>query len=121
MKAAGAVRRVSRFLGIQRQEVSSYIPLLVRLWQEDGVWNVSASDLPIVVFDEDLAQARKYFADAIYSHFTTLKKLGKLEETQDHLIRLARENGFYEERIQPCQLFERINYSVEDDSLCATV
>ena len=69
------VRRVLRVLGIQKKGTIC-IPILVRIWHEDGVWNVSAFDLPIVIFDEDLEQARKYFGEATCSHFMTLEELG---------------------------------------------
>jgi hypothetical protein len=117
MKAAAAVKRA---LGVGLSKKMT-IPILVRVWQEDGVWNLSAFDIPIVVFDEDLEQARKYFEEAACSHFLTLASLGKLETTATELLKIAKERGFYEERIKPRQLVERFDYSPDSESLCACV
>ncbi|HUV95848.1 MAG TPA: hypothetical protein VMV98_00120, partial [Acidobacteriaceae bacterium] len=97
------------------------IPILVRIWHEDGVWNLSAFDLPIVVFDEDLERARRYFEEATCSHFLTLMERGKLERTATELLKIAKKRGFYEQRLQSRQLVERLDYSVKNHSLCAAV
>lgn len=120
MKSAvsSAVKRALRITGAQKKE-PILIPFLVRTWHEDGVWNVSAFDLPIVAFDEDFEQAQKYFYDAACSHFMTLRELGKIDKVAHELIRIAKTRGFYEQRIQTRQLVQRIDYSAEDHSLCA--
>lgn len=121
MKGSAAVisKRVLRPI---RKPSKREIPILVRIWHEDGVWNVSAFDLPIVVFDENLDQARSYFMEATCSHFMTLAELGRLDEIANQLIGIAKERGFYENRIKPRQLVERVDYSLDpDQSLCAAV
>lgn len=117
---AGKLANVKRNFATSRPGKTLCIPILVRIWQEDGVWNVSAFDLPIVVFDEDIEKARQYFGEAACSHFMTLHSLGKAEKTAKYLINLAKERGFYESRIRPKELVERIDYSL-DDQLCAAI
>jgi len=51
----------------------------------------------------------------------TLVDLGKAEKTAKKLIRIAKERGFYEDRIKPRELVERIDYSPYDQSLCAAI
>ncbi len=51
----------------------------------------------------------------------TLVELGEVEKTAKELIKLARKRGFYEHRIKPRELVERIDYSFDDLSLCAAV
>jgi hypothetical protein len=118
--AAGAVNRALRIAKIPRRTPKE-IPILVRIWHEDGVWNLSAFDLPIVVFDQDLEQARTYFGEAICSHFITLMERGKLKETATELLKIAKKRGFYEKRLQSRQLVERLDYSVQSHSLCSAV
>ncbi len=120
MKSAAVAVRRALFTSIHRKGPKE-IPILVRIWHEDGVWNVSAFDLPIVVFDEDLEKARAYFGEAICSHFLTLKERGKLEKTATELFKIAKKRGFYEQRLQPRQIVERLDYSVQSHSLCAAV
>jgi hypothetical protein len=117
---AAVARRALRVSGMQKKK-SICIPILVRIWHEDGVWNVSAFDLPIVVFDEDLEQARKHFEEAACSHFMTLEELGKLGKTANELIKIAKERGFYEHRVLPRQLIERFDYSISDHAPCAAI
>lgn len=112
------VAKVKRTFGLSRREKRLCIPILVRIWHEDGVWNLSAFDLPIVVFDDDLEKARQYFGEAVCSHFMTLHSLGKVDKTAKELIKIAKERGFYENRIKPRQLVERIDYSLDNQSLC---
>jgi hypothetical protein len=116
--AVAVVRRALR-VAVRPRINSMCIPILVRIWHEDGVWNLSAFDLPIVVYDEDLEKARLYFGEAACSHFMTLKERGKLEKTAIELLKIARKRGFYEQRVQPRQLVERLDYSIKDHDLCA--
>jgi len=118
--AVAAVQRAFRATGGQKK-FPAEIPILVRIWREDGVWNVSAFDLPIVVFDEDLERARQYFGEAACSHFMALMDLGMAEKTANELVKIAKRRGFYERRIRPRELVERIEYSLDDLAICAAV
>ena len=81
-------------------------PLLARIWNEDGVWNVSAFDLPIVSYGDDLDEARVHFGEAVESHFAALASLGRLDSTIAHLRLLAESRDFLEQRAQPQTLIE---------------
>jgi hypothetical protein len=70
------------FLGLffgKRTEPSKEIPVICKFWQEDGVWNGSAHDLPVAVFGNTLEEAKEHLADAIISHFCALQKIGQLD------------------------------------------
>jgi hypothetical protein len=68
-----------------------------------------------------LERARQYFGEAACSHFITLADLGKAEKTANELIKIAKRRGFYERRIKPRELVERIEYSLDDMAICAAV
>jgi predicted RNase H-like HicB family nuclease len=57
------------------------IPILCRFWEEDGVWNAAAHDLPVAVFGKTLQQAKKHLNDALMAHFEALHELGKAQAT----------------------------------------
>ncbi len=61
------------------------VAIFVRFWEEDGIWNASAVDLPVVAFGKNLKEAKNNFGDAILTHFDTLHELGKLEEVVQQL------------------------------------
>jgi hypothetical protein len=67
------------------------VPVLCRFWQEDGVWNGSAHDLPIAVYGDSLEQAQGHLDEAIISHLNALEKLGKVDPVISELMRLADE------------------------------
>jgi predicted RNase H-like HicB family nuclease len=48
------------------------IPVLARLWWEDGVWNGEAIDLPIAVFGDTFEDAVAHLQDAVMSHLESL-------------------------------------------------
>jgi hypothetical protein len=73
--------------------------ILSRAWAEDGVWNVSAFDLPVAVFGTTLEEAQRHFDDAIVTHFFGLQELGKVDSTIKCLQDLAEERGFFAERL----------------------
>ncbi len=82
------------------------VPLLARIWHEDDVWNVSAFDLPIVAYSENIEDARANFEEAVNSHFEALATLNRLESVAASLGSLAAQRGFYEERVKPHTLVE---------------
>jgi len=56
-------------------------PVLCNLWQEDGVWNGVADDLPVAVFGATFEEAQANLCQALMSHLEALQEVGKLEET----------------------------------------
>lgn len=87
-------------------EEMANIPILARLWQEDGVWNVSAFDAPIVAYGENLDEARSNFIEAVQCHFQALKHFNELHEAAANLRSIAEQHGFYADRVRPQTLLE---------------
>jgi predicted RNase H-like HicB family nuclease len=82
------------------------VPILVRFWPEDDVWNGSALDLGVAVCGETFEEARDNFDEALKCHFALLTKMGRAEETVERLRIAALDRGFYD-RIKPREAFEK--------------
>lgn len=67
------------------------IPVLLRLWKEDDVWNGEAVNLPVAVFGDTFEATVGHLHDAVMSHLESLQEIGKLEETV-HLLRSCARN-----------------------------
>ena len=87
-----------------RKKVSD-VPILVRFWQEDGVWNASAMDISVAVFGNSFEEARSNFEEALARHFEVLREMKQLSQTIRDLRRAAKDRGFYQ-RIEPGSPFE---------------
>jgi predicted RNase H-like HicB family nuclease len=75
------------------------VAVFVRFWEEDGIWNASAVDLPVAAFGKNLKEAKNNFGDAIMTHFDTLQELGKLEEVVRQLRRKPEDCKAFAENI----------------------
>ena len=53
-------------------EVVVQVPVLCRIWEEQGVFNGIAEDLPVAVFGKTHEEAQSYLRDAIISHLEAL-------------------------------------------------
>jgi predicted RNase H-like HicB family nuclease len=95
------------------------VPILVRFWQEDDVWNASAFDLAVSVFGDTFEEARSNFENALDSHFALLVELGRTAETVKRLKGVAKERGFYTQRIKPRQTVEQFEIPREMEA-CLT-
>jgi hypothetical protein len=96
------------------------VPVLARIWHEDSVWNISAFDLPIVAYGNELEEARDNFEEALICHFEALNQLHRVKNVAENLIALAQERGFYEQRIQPRQTVEQFVFNPgQQYELCA--
>lgn len=82
------------------------VPILVKFWREDDVWNASALDLGVAVCGDSFEEARDNFDEALKSHFDLLMKMGRAEETVERLRIAASDRGFYD-RIKPREAFEK--------------
>ena len=69
------------------------IPVFCKIWEEDGVFNAVAEDLPIAVFGKTHEEAQKNLGDAILTHLEALMELRKLDEAIEHLRFEARRNN----------------------------
>lgn len=94
------------------------VPILVRFWEESGVWNASAFDLPIAVFGNTYAEARKNFEGALIAHFDLLIELKRAGIVADQLRKIADEQGFYYERVKPCVTVEKFMYEFSGLEMC---
>ncbi len=93
------------------------VPVLVRIWHEDGVWNASAYDLNVAVFGESLEDAQTNFAQALDSHFELLEEMGRAKATVARLRAAAAEHGFYD-RVKPREIVTKFEIPSERE-LCA--
>lgn len=91
--------------GKKRRQVT--VIILARVWQEDGVWNASAFDLPIAVFGSTPDDAVKNFSEALDLHFEVLAELDKLRDTVKRLKALAQDRAFYQDRIRERQFVQQ--------------
>ena len=57
-----------------RKKVSD-VPILVRFWQEDGVWNASALDISVAVFGNSFEEARSNFEEALAHHLEVVSEM----------------------------------------------
>ncbi len=83
----------------------SNVHILVRFWQEDGVWNASAMDIYVAVFGNSFEEARSNFEEALTRHFEVLREMQQLPQTIRALERAANARGFYQ-RIEPGSPYE---------------
>jgi predicted RNase H-like HicB family nuclease len=67
------------------------LSIYCKLWEEDGVWNSCAIDLPIAAFGKSIEDAKANLEEAIHSHFCALEALGKVNSAVVHLLQ-AHEN-----------------------------
>jgi predicted RNase H-like HicB family nuclease len=82
------------------------LPILVRFWYEDDVWNASAFDLPVAVFGNSFDEARSNMEEALDAHFELLVEMNRATITVKKLKRIAEDRGFYD-RIQPRETVEK--------------
>ena len=64
---------------------STKISILCKFWEEDGVWNATAMDLPVAVFGETFEEALGNMSDALDSHVSAMINAGKIEELSEKL------------------------------------
>lgn len=103
----------------QQSPAHTGVPILVRLWQEDDVWNASAFDIPVVVFGHSFNEVRENFEEALDSHFDLLIEMGRARSTIEKLRRIADERGFYEERIKSHETVTRFEVPSEMEACLA--
>lgn len=89
------------------------IPVLCKLWQEDGVWNGEAAHLAVAVFGESFEDTRHNLRIAIISHLQTLQDVGRLEETIPVLQACAKQR-FVLDEIPNNEAVCRLTAGVED-------
>ena len=71
-----------------------HLPILCKLWSEDGVWNAIAADLPVAVFGATFEEAKENLEEALNDHIKALRKTGHIQDTIELLTHKAHEYGF---------------------------
>jgi predicted RNase H-like HicB family nuclease len=102
-------------------EIVVEIPVLCRIWEEQGVFNGIAEDLPVAVFGKTHEEAQSNLKDAIISHLEALKELHKLQPVVEHLRSQARETHFSPRELPRGQSFFRFSAAVHDSQILALV
>ncbi len=101
-----------RRASITERPQSHEVPVLCKLWFQDGVWNGSAHDLPIAVFGKTIDEARKNLGAALVSHFHALQEIGKTAEVIRELCRVAGERLSFDEMANN-ELYWKVMVSAE--------
>jgi len=102
-------------------EIVVEIPVLCRIWEEQGVFNGIAEDLPVAVFGKTHEEAQSNLKDAIISHLEALKELHKLHPVVEHLRSQARETHLSPQELPRGQSFFRFSAAVHDSQILALV
>jgi predicted RNase H-like HicB family nuclease len=90
------------------------IPILLRAWQEEDVWNGEAVDLPIAVFGDTFEETVENLHTAVISHLETLQEIGTLDETARVLRACARQHRFTLDEMGSNQPFIRFTAGLEN-------
>lgn len=97
------------------------IPVFCKIWEEQGVFNGIAEDLPVAVFGKTYEETQSNLADAIISHLEALRELNKLKETVEYLRSQARETCFSPQEIPRSESYYRFSAAVHDSQILALV
>lgn len=90
------------------------IPILLRFWEEEGVWNGEAVDLPVAVFGRSFEETTRNLQDAVISHLETLKEIGTLKETVATLRACARQHRVSVDEMALNQPMVRFDAGLQD-------
>ena len=69
------------------------LPVICKFWQEDGVWNGEAVDLPIAVFGKTFEEALDSLKEGIVSHFNASVQVGSIQELINTVEQIAVDKG----------------------------
>ena len=97
------------------------IPVLCRIWEEQGVFNGVAEDLPVAVFGKTHEEAQSNLRDAVLSHLEALRELHKLEPVVEHLRSQARDIHFSPQELPRDQSVFRFSAAIHDSQILALV
>jgi hypothetical protein len=97
------------------------IPVLCRFWEEDGVWNGSAEDLPVAGFGDTFEQAQHHVFDAVIAHLQSVQEVGDIQATIDQLRHCARSHRFTVEQMASDQPLVRFNAALQNQHITALV
>ena len=93
--------------------------MLCKAWQEDGVWNATAEDLPVAVFGHTFEQARHNLHEAILSHLEAAQESGMLERVARQLRQRALEHSFTMAEMPSDHVMMKMRAAVQDHKVVA--
>ena len=102
-------------------EIVVEIPVLCRIWEEQGVFNGVAEDLPVAVFGKTHEEAQNNLRDAILSHLEALRELHQLQPVVEHLRNQARETQFSPRELPRDQSVFRFSAAIHDSQILSLV
>jgi len=97
------------------------IPVLCRLWEEDGIFNGVAEDLAVAVFGDTYEEASKNLGEAIIAHLQALQKLGQLDDVIEQLRVRAREASLMSQSLPRNQAVYRFSAAKHNGRILALV
>ena len=97
------------------------IPVLCRIWEEQGVFNGVAEHLPVAVFGKTYEEAQTNLKDAVLSHLAALREVHQLDAVVEHLRSQARETHFSPQELPRDESFFRFSAAIHDSQILALV
>ncbi len=97
------------------------IPVLCRIWEEQGVFNGIAEHLPVAVFGKTYEEAQNNLKDAILSHLEALREVHQLDAVVEHLRSQARDTHFSPQELPRNESFFRFSAAIHDSQILALV
>jgi len=97
------------------------IPVLCRIWEEQGVFNGVAEHLPVAVFGKTYEEAQTNLKVAVLSHLEALREVHQLDAVVDQLRNQARETHFSPQELPRDQSFFRFSAAIHDSQILALV
>ena len=89
------------------QTSETTVTLVVKFWEEDGVWNAAAEDLPVAVYADSLTNALAKVREAVLEHVNLSHELGFSKELIQHLHDAAASKHAVED-VEPGELLGRV-------------
>ncbi len=107
---------LDKMLGNNAEDIEQVIeiPILCRVWEEDGVWNGEAVHISVAVFGHSFEETKRNLIDAVFSHLEALQETGKLKETIDLLRLCARQKRVSIDEMPLNSAFWRLGAGLQD-------
>lgn len=97
------------------------IPVLCKIWEEDGVFNGVAEHLPVAVFGKTHEEAVNNLMDAIIAHLEALQELHKLDAAIENLRSQARDSCFSYQELPRGESLVRLSAAFHNSQVLALV
>jgi predicted RNase H-like HicB family nuclease len=97
------------------------VPVLCRIWEEQGVFNGIAEHLPVAVFGKTYEEVQNNLKDAILSQLEALREVHQLDAVVEHLRSQAGETHFSRQELPRNESFFRFSAAIHDSQILALV